>query len=128
MGVPKIAILIYDGVNAFELGMAMEVFGLPNMGPNWYDVVVCSEKRNGAKSTSCGVQILASRGMDALDKASMVIVPGWQNIDASPPKTLLNLLRSAHARGARNRDDLRGHIRTGCDGLAVRTTCCRPLG
>ena len=31
----QVAVLAYDGVNAFELGLAVEVFGLPNMGPDW---------------------------------------------------------------------------------------------
>ncbi|MFG3757017.1 transcriptional regulator FtrA, partial [Klebsiella pneumoniae] len=79
MNSPKIAILTYDGVNTFELGMAMEVFGLPNMGPGWYEVVVCGDRRRGATSSACGIQITASRGLDALDEASTVIVPGWQD-------------------------------------------------
>ena len=39
-----VAVLAYDGVNAFELGLAVEVFGLSDMGPDWYRVVVCSER------------------------------------------------------------------------------------
>ncbi|NEU98328.1 helix-turn-helix domain-containing protein [Bradyrhizobium uaiense] len=111
MSAPKIAILTYDGVNAFELGIAMEVFGLSNMGPNWYDVVVCSDKKHSARSSSCGVQIVTNRGLDALDKATTVIVPGWQDIDALPPKILLDRLEAAHARGAR--------IATICAGVFV---------
>ena len=38
-----VAVLAYDGVSAFELGLTLEVFGLSNMGPDWYRVVVCSE-------------------------------------------------------------------------------------
>ena len=38
------AVLAYDGVSAFELGLTLEVFGLSKMGPDWYRVVVCSER------------------------------------------------------------------------------------
>ncbi|MEW6645009.1 MAG: helix-turn-helix domain-containing protein [Pseudomonadota bacterium] len=111
MNSPKIAILTYDGVNTFELGMAMEVFGLPNMGPRWYDVAVCGDRRRGAASSSCGVEITASHGLDAIDEAATVIVPGWQDIDTLPPRMILQRLRAAHARGAR--------IATICAGVFV---------
>lgn len=111
MNAPKLAILTYDGVNTFELGIAMEVFGLPNMGAGWYDVAVCGERKGGASASSCGVQISAGRGLDALDDATTVIVPGWQNIDELPPKVIIERLRAAHARGAR--------IATICAGVFV---------
>ncbi|MET4071591.1 AraC family transcriptional activator FtrA [Bradyrhizobium sp. S3.2.6] len=107
----KIAILTYDGVNTFELGIAMEVFGLPNMGPGWYDVAVCGDRKRGMTSSSCSVQIKASRGLDALNDAETVIVPGWQDIDALPPRNILQRLRAAHARGTR--------IATICAGVFV---------
>jgi len=107
----KIAILTYDGVNTFELGMAMEVFGLPNMGPDWYEVAVCGDRKRAATSSSCSVQIKASRGLDALNDATTVIVPGWQDIDTLPPRNILQLLKAAHARGAR--------IATICAGVFV---------
>ncbi|WP_407165967.1 helix-turn-helix domain-containing protein [Bradyrhizobium sp. ORS 111] len=111
MSAPKIAILTYDGVNTFELGIAMEVFGLPNMGPDWYDVAVCGDRKRGATSSSCSVQIKAGRGLDALNDAETVIVPGWQDIDALPPRNILQRLRAAHARGTR--------IATICAGVFV---------
>jgi AraC family transcriptional regulator, transcriptional activator FtrA len=38
-----VAVLAYDGVSAFELGIAVEIFGLPGMGVDWYRVRVCAE-------------------------------------------------------------------------------------
>jgi AraC family transcriptional activator FtrA len=96
-----VAVLAYDGVNAFELGIAVEVFGLPNMGPDWYRVVVCAERTGVPLAASGGVKIMADVGLSLLRQVGTIIVPGWQDIDALPPETLLNALRRAHARGVR---------------------------
>ncbi len=96
-----VAVLAYNGVNAFELGMAVEVFGLPNMGRDWYRVVVCSDAPRKQRAASHGIKIVADAGLSFLDRAGTIIVPGWQDIDAAPPVALLAALRRAHARGAR---------------------------
>jgi len=97
----RVAVLAYDGVNAFELGLAVEVFGLPNMGPDWYQVVVCAEHPGVPLAAGGGVKIVADFGFSSLQQAGTIIVPGWQDIDVAPPDALLDALRSAHARGAR---------------------------
>ncbi len=96
-----VAVLAYDGVNAFELGIATEVFGLSNMGPDWYRVIVCADQPGVPLATGGGVKVVADAGLASLRRAGTIIVPGWQDIDAAPPEALLEALRRAHARGAR---------------------------
>jgi AraC family transcriptional activator FtrA len=96
-----VAVLAYDGVCTFELGIAVEVFGLPGMGPDWYQVVVCADRPGQPLSANGGVKIVAHSGLEALSGAGTIILPGWQNIDAIPPEILLEALRCAHANGAR---------------------------
>lgn len=96
-----VAVLAYDGVNAFELGMAVEVFGLSGMGRHAYKVVVCATERRQRLSASGGVTLIAEMGLDALKRADTIVVPGWQHIDHTPPEALLAALRRAHAKGAR---------------------------
>jgi AraC family transcriptional activator FtrA len=96
-----VAVLAYDGVNAFELGMAVEVFGLTNMGSDWYRVVVCAERSGVPLAAGAGVKVVAEAGLSSLRQAGTIIVPGWQDIDATPPDALLDVLRRAHARGVR---------------------------
>lgn len=93
--------LAYDGVNAFELGIAVEVFGLPNMGPPWYRVVVCASRPKKPLIAGSGVKLVADMGLSCLDEAGTIIVPGWHDVDRAPPEALLDALRRAHARGAR---------------------------
>jgi len=97
----RVAVLAYDGVNAFELGIAAEIFGLPGMGPDWYQLVVCAEQPGQPIPTSAGVKIVTDAGLEVLNRAGTIVVPGWQDIDAIPPDSLLAALRKAHAGGAR---------------------------
>ena len=97
----RVAVLAYDGVNAFELGLAVEVFGLPNMGPDWYHVVVCAEHPGVPLAAGGGIRIVADHGFSALQQAGPRLGPGWAAHAAAPPPAVLDALRSAHARGAR---------------------------
>ena len=96
-----VAVLAYDGVNAFELGMAIEVFGLSKFEPHSYRVVICATEPRRRLSASGGIALVADAGLEALKRASTIIVPGWQNIAERPPESLLTALKKAHARGAR---------------------------
>lgn len=97
----RVAVLAYDGVNAFELGIAVEIFGLPNMGPDWYRLVVCAERPGVPLAAGGAVKIVAEAGFSFLRQAGTIVVPGWQDVDAQPPDALLDALRRAHARGVR---------------------------
>jgi AraC family transcriptional regulator, transcriptional activator FtrA len=96
-----VAILAYDGVNAFELGIAHEVFGLPNMGPGWYEMSVCAAVPSRPCRASHQLGVVADAGLPTMARAGTVVVAGWDDIDAAPPPVLLTALRRAHARGAR---------------------------
>jgi AraC family transcriptional activator FtrA len=95
-----VAVVAYDGVSAFELGLPLEVFGLSRMGPDWYRVVVCSERPGRPLVANNGLKVIADAGLGALARADTIIVPGSRDIvEASP--ALLDALRRAHRRGAR---------------------------
>ncbi len=96
-----VAVLAYDGVCTFELGIAVEVFGLAGMGSGWYRVVVCAARPGRPVAANGGVRIVAEAGLDTLRRAGTIIVPGWQSIEAHPPDVLLDGLRRAHANGTR---------------------------
>lgn len=96
-----VALLAYDGVNAFELGIALEVFGLSSMGDDWYRVAVCTERPGEPVAAGNGVRIVADTGFPFLARAGTIVVAGWHDIDAPPPEPLLEQLRLAHARGTR---------------------------
>ncbi|WP_028934887.1 GlxA family transcriptional regulator [Pseudonocardia spinosispora] len=87
--------------STFELACAAEVFGLDRPGlPARYTFGVCTE-RPGQVPTLAGYPILVTDGLEALDRADTVLVPGWLPVGEAPAPPVVEALRRAHARGAR---------------------------
>ncbi|MES4908656.1 MULTISPECIES: helix-turn-helix domain-containing protein [unclassified Streptomyces] len=91
-----VAVLVLPGVLPLEFGAATQIFA---MDPH-YEVTVCADCGNGLVP-GCGFEITVAAGLEALDDAHTVIIPGYDDIDALPSAGLLAALRAAHARGAR---------------------------
>jgi AraC family transcriptional activator FtrA len=85
----------------FELGVVVEVFGLPRpeLEVAWYALDVCAERRGPLESVG-GFALEARHGLDRLTGADTVIVPG-QRVDQPVSGALVAALQGAHARGAR---------------------------
>ncbi|SBT68576.1 transcriptional regulator, AraC family with amidase-like domain [Micromonospora sediminicola] len=107
MSVPhRIAVLALDGVVALDLGTPAQVFGAArdeHRNP-LYAVATCTPGGRPVRSTA-GFQVLPDHGLELLETADTVIVPG---IHAGPPlhdgtvaAEVADALRAAHARGAR---------------------------
>jgi AraC family transcriptional regulator, transcriptional activator FtrA len=98
----RVVVLAYDGLCTFEFAIAVEVFALkrPELGVRWYQFAVCAVDPGPLRATG-GVTLSASGGLDLLERAGTVVVPGWRDRDRPPPAALLAALRQAHANGAR---------------------------
>lgn len=112
------AILVYDGVPAFEYGIAHEIFGLvrPELGVDWYNCRTASID-GGDVSGSGNLVIRADGGLELLDVARTIVIPGWRDRDRPAPAALLAALRRAHARGARIVTICSGSFLVGAAGL-----------
>ncbi|WP_313615108.1 transcriptional regulator FtrA [Agrobacterium sp.] len=99
---PLVVALLYDQLCTFEFGIVAEVFGLsrPEMGENWYRFASFAVD-DGPMRAHGGLQITADAGPELIDRADIIIVPGWKGANASVPDDLCLRLRAAHARGAR---------------------------
>lgn len=99
---PLVAVLAYDGLCTFEFGVAYEVFGLarPEMGPGWYRYSVAAVEPGPLRAAG-GLTVTADGGLDMLETADLVVVPGWRAIDAPAPQMLRDRLSQAVQRGAR---------------------------
>ncbi|MGO4723867.1 MULTISPECIES: transcriptional regulator FtrA [unclassified Inquilinus] len=96
-----VAVLAYDGLCTFEFGVAVEVFGLPRPEfAEWYRFTVCAVETGPLRAIG-GVQVTAAAGLEALEEAGTIVVPGWRDIREIPPEPLLAALRRARDRGAR---------------------------
>lgn len=97
-----VAILAYDGLCTFEFGCAVEVFALqrPELGVAWYSHAVCAAEPGPLRAMG-GLTVHAPYGLEALERADTIVVPGWRNAAEAPPGPLLAALQAARRRGAR---------------------------
>ncbi|AHK71404.1 transcriptional regulator [Gluconobacter oxydans] len=100
---PLIVIVAYDQLCIFEFGCAFEVFGLsrPEMGPGWYRCLTAAAEPEPIRAAGGGLRLEAAGGLELLDGADTIIIPGWRGPDAVAPPLLLDALRRAHAAGTR---------------------------
>jgi AraC family transcriptional activator FtrA len=95
----NVVALIFGGVVAFDLATPAQVFGHPAERRR-YAFTVCTPEP-GPVPTHTGFAIVAEEGLDALERADMVVVPGHDDVERAWPPAALDALRAAHARGAR---------------------------
>ena len=98
----QVAMVVYDGFTAFELGVACEVFGDDRWvpaGDPWYRLFICGKTSSPVASDS-GFQIVVPHGLDVLRRVDTVIVaPTYR--PAEIPEAVFEALRGAHRRGCR---------------------------
>jgi AraC family transcriptional regulator, transcriptional activator FtrA len=97
-----VAAVVDQGALTFDFAIPCEVFGVDrsDIASPWYEflVVAAGERR---VRTQTGFVIEAPLGLDALDRADTIVVPGWSSTDVDPSDDLIAALRGAHRRGAR---------------------------
>ncbi|MGD9010486.1 MAG: helix-turn-helix domain-containing protein [Desulfobacteraceae bacterium] len=72
----RVAILAYDKVALFELGCAVELFGLPRPEfENWYECEVVSFSR-GPLSSTAGIELNVNVVKD-LNNFNLLVIPSW---------------------------------------------------
>ena len=93
-----ITVLLLDGVLPLDATIPAHVF-LPSHGLP-YTLIMAGEEA-GEVQSSGGFGIMTRRGLDALEEADTVIVPGYSAAGRSLSEPTLDALRTAHVRGAR---------------------------
>ncbi|MFI5833494.1 transcriptional regulator FtrA [Micromonospora sp. NPDC051300] len=98
----SVAVLAYDGMSAFELGIVTEVFGLPRpeLDVDWYDLAVCAERPEPVRMLG-GATLSTANGLEVFEAAQTVIVPGVGDVHGAPSPAVTAALRRARRRGAR---------------------------
>src|SRR5215472_9012618 len=91
----SVAVIAYEGVSAFGLGVTAEVFGCDRSGEGLprYDYAVTAAEP-GLIRTDVGMPVLVEAGLDRLSSADLAVVVCWDNVDARPPEPVLAALRA----------------------------------
>ncbi|MFD5651491.1 MULTISPECIES: helix-turn-helix domain-containing protein [unclassified Streptomyces] len=100
----RVAVIVDEGTNPFEVGCATELFGLPRpelglSGP-LYEVVVCGPTP-GIRMNHGFLTLADVPGLEAADGAGTLVVPGRPDNVVPRGPAVLDAIRRAHARGAR---------------------------
>ncbi|MEV0787362.1 helix-turn-helix domain-containing protein [Streptomyces sp. NPDC050423] len=94
-----VAVLVLDGAKPLDVGIPAQVFTTRASMP--YEVRVCGAAP-GLVAGGDGLSYYVTHGLDALEWADIVFVPGYRLPDRDdPPQPVIDALIAAHDRGAR---------------------------
>ncbi|MEU1308152.1 helix-turn-helix domain-containing protein [Streptomyces cinnamoneus] len=98
----RVAVLVDQGSNPFELGVATELFGLrrPEIDRPWYDFALCAV-RPDVRMHAGFFTLSGVAGPEAADAADTLIVPNRPDPLEPPDPAVLAAVRRAAGRGAR---------------------------
>jgi transcriptional regulator GlxA family with amidase domain len=99
---PTVAVLALPDVVPFDLVIAGQIFGdpRPTGGQPYYRMLLCG-LAPGLVPMAGGVPVGVPLGLEALEQADTVVVPGRSDAEAPVPPAALAALRAAAQRGAR---------------------------
>ncbi|QIK62466.1 helix-turn-helix domain-containing protein [Leucobacter viscericola] len=95
----KVAVVVREGAKPLDVGIPAQVFTTRASMP--YEVQVCGIEP-GLIPGGDGLSYSVDKGLEALDDADLVFLPGTRHPDREPPpEKLLDALVRAHERGVR---------------------------
>lgn len=98
----RVAAIAHQDLCTFEYGITAEIFGQarPEMDGAWYEFLTVAATPGPLRALG-GLTVAADHGLDALETADTIIIPGWSGVHVPVPDALIEALRRAHVRGAR---------------------------
>ncbi|MGD8193808.1 GlxA family transcriptional regulator [Herbiconiux sp. P18] len=95
----RVAVLVLEGAKPLDVGIPAQVFTTRASMP--YEVRVCGAAP-GLVTGGDGLSWHVQHGLEALEWAEIVFIPGYRHPDRDdPPPAVVEALQAAHARGAR---------------------------
>ncbi len=97
-----VAIVLYDGIGLFELGVACDVFGPNDLTDDvdWYRLFVCGALPDVPVRVDVGLEVIPPSGLERIARVGTVVVPPTDDVEQVPPE-VFDALRRAHRRGCR---------------------------
>ncbi|WP_287815506.1 transcriptional regulator FtrA [Pseudomonas sp.] len=98
----RLVVLAYDQLCTFEFGTAIEAFGRddPLLKRPLYDLRVAAAEPGPLRAFG-GVQLNVEGGLELLEQAGTIVIPGWRDLAPAVSSDLLDALKAASQRGCR---------------------------
>ncbi|MGV9757307.1 GlxA family transcriptional regulator [Streptomyces tricolor] len=98
----RVVLVVDDNSNPFEMSCAIEIFGLarPELGRELYDFRLCAAERE-TRMRDGFFTLTGVAGLEAAESADTLIVPNRPDTEVPRAERVLDVIRRAHARGAR---------------------------
>lgn len=121
--IENVAVIAYDGVAPFELGVLCEAWGIDRSddGLPVFDFAVCAPEK-GPVPTTAGFSLNVEHDLSRAAEADLVAVPAMPRRSPTPP-AVVEALQAAHARGARVLSVCSGAFALGDAGLLDERAC-----
>ncbi|MEX5261280.1 helix-turn-helix domain-containing protein [Kocuria sp. CPCC 205263] len=121
--ISNVAVIVFDEVSPFELGVACEAWAIDRSGDGLpvMNFAVCSPDGRPVR-TIAGFEIAVQHGLDRVAEADLVVLPAMSR-DIPVPEEVIHALRTAHDRGARLLSICSGAFVLGAAGLLDGRRC-----
>ncbi|MBU9812201.1 helix-turn-helix domain-containing protein [Rahnella perminowiae] len=98
----RLVLLAYECLCTFEFGIAVEAFGRADelTGEPLYALSVASVEE-GTFGAQGGVRLMVDGGLELLEDAGTIVIPGWRSIHEPASDRLMAALQKAHHNGTR---------------------------
>jgi transcriptional regulator GlxA family with amidase domain len=121
--ISNVAVIVYDGVAPFELGVLCEAWATDrsDQGVPVFDFALCTP-RPGSVATTAGFGLTVEHDLSRVRDADLVAVPAIPRHEPVPA-AVIEALQDAHARGARVLSVCSGAFALGAAGLLDGRRC-----
>ncbi|WP_276895606.1 GlxA family transcriptional regulator [Frischella perrara] len=99
MNLPCIALVLYPNISPFHFSIPYMIFNLEVEERKLFDLKIVSIE-NKKHETQNVMTIKSDGGLELLEKADIIMIPGWHDLTKPPKPCLANAIYQAYIRGA----------------------------